>query len=318
MFPLILILSFFITFVPFIQPVYADDEDDYYCRLCDDTHDLSELSFSQKIAIEWNDVLYSGDWFGEKEQNASATFTTEDVLEFDITTNFNTLWTTGETLYTSLMPIGLILCTTYALMELLEEVTNDNVSPEKIVRCLGKICLGVLFVQNGFEFCSFVMAIASSTFSAISSGTASMPTETCLYTNPNFLSNSFTNGMSAMAGLYIPWLIVLLAKVIISIICWTRIVDIMIKIILAPIGMSDIMVTGTRGSGWAFFKKLLTSALQGAVIVGITFCYGEVLRMINAGSTAPGLPRYALTIVCTIVTVAAIIKSQSYAQEIVN
>ena len=94
--------------------------------------------------------------------------------------------------------------------------------------------------------------------------------------------------------------------------------DIMTKIVLAPIGMADIMVAGTRGSGWQFFKKLLTSALQGAIIVGITFSSGQVLQVINAGEAIGGLPKYALAIICTIVTLFAIIKSQTYAQDVVN
>lgn len=323
MLPFMLIFVLFISFISCAQPVFADDttEEDpnlYYCRLCKTSHDVSELSFSQKIAIEWNDILYSGDWFGEQEKNASASLKTEDVLRFDVNGNFATVWSTAEVLYNLLMPIGIILCTTYALMELLEEVTNDNVSPEKIVRTLGKICVGVLFVKNGFLFCTFVMTIASDIFTIISSGAGTIKPDVCLYNDAKFLSHSFTTGMSAMSGLFIPWLIVLLTKFIISIICWTRIMDIMTKIILAPIGMADIMVSGTKGSGWSFFKKLLTSALQGAIIVGITFSYGQVLQIINTNGFTTGLPRYGLAIICTIVTLVAIIKSQSYAQDVVN
>lgn len=338
-FSLFMICLIIFSLLSCVQPVYADDEPEiYYCRICkkaglDYEHDVSELSFSQKVALEWNDILYSGDWFGENEPpaknnstagtdnpsgetNTTPSLTTEDVLKFDTQSNFATLWSTAEMIYNLVKPIGIILCVVYALMELLEEVTTDNVSPEKIVRTLTKICIGVLFVQNGFKFCTFVVETASAVFNILSAGTAGMDANNCLL--KTLKNNSFTQGMTLMSGLFIPWLISLLTQFIVSIICWVRIMDIMVKIILAPIGMSDIMVTGTRGTGWAFFKKLLVSALQGAVILGITFCYGQILTLVNSGAVTTGLPAYGLAIIGAVVTLAAIIKSQSYAQDIVN
>ena len=121
-----------------------------------------------------------------------------------------------------------------------------------------------------------------------------------------------------MSGTYIPWLIVLVTKFIISIMCWTRVLDIMIRIILAPVGMADIMVSGTRGSGWAFFKRLMVSTIQGAVIIAIMYAYSQVLSVINNSATGTGLPAYGLAIICTCVTLFAILKSQSYAQDVIN
>ena len=54
-----------------IQQVYAFGPDTYDCRICGTTHDISELAYTQKIAIEWHDILYSADWFGDKESNAT-------------------------------------------------------------------------------------------------------------------------------------------------------------------------------------------------------------------------------------------------------
>lgn len=301
-----------------MMPVFADEPggNNYYCRLCKTDHDVSELSFSQKIAIEWHDVLYSGDWFGEAEKKS--TLSTQSVLAFDVTGNFATVWSTAEKFYNFMMPAGIILCVVYALMELMEQITTDRVNPEMVVRTLGKIVIGVIFIQNGFLFCTFTAKVASQVFSTLAGQSGFNNSDLCLFNNIAFLKRSFTTGMLSMSGTYIPWLIVLVTKFIISIMCWTRVLDIMIRIILAPVGMADIMVSGTRGSGWAFFKRLMVSTMQGAVIIAIMYAYSQVLSVINNSATGTGLPAYGLAIICTCVTLFAILKSQSYAQDIIN
>lgn len=314
-FTAIIMMAF--TSFAMIQPVNAVAPWDttYDCRLCKTTHDISELSFTQKIAIEWHDVLYSGDWFGEAENNS--TLSTTDVLKFDGGT-FATVWSTAESLYNTMIPIGVILCVAYAMMELMEQSTTDRINPETVVRTLGKLILGTLLIKNGFQLCSITVGISSTAFQQLTAATGLNQTGACLYNAAEFMTENFCAGALSMSETMLPFLIVLITKVIISIICWTRVIDIMIRVILAPIGMSDIMVQGTKGSGWAFFKRLCVSAFQGTVIVGIMFGYATILRAIEQNAVNTNLPSYGLAVILAAVTLFSVLKSQAYAQDIVG
>ena len=55
---LLLVISVFCLFV---VPVFADEEDTaHVCQICGETHDLSQLSFTNKIAYEMSERIYGG------------------------------------------------------------------------------------------------------------------------------------------------------------------------------------------------------------------------------------------------------------------
>jgi hypothetical protein len=312
-------VTMIITSFSMMQPVYAiwPWENTYDCRICGETHDVSELAYTQKVAIEWHDVLYSGDWFGEAE--SGATLSTVDVLKFD-GGRFSTVWSTAETLYGIIRPAGVLLCFIYAMMELIEKSTTDSVSPEMVVRSLAKLLLGILIVQNGFQFCSITVGISSTAFEQLTAATGFNKTGlSCLYVDAaTFLTEDFCAGALSMSETMLPFIIVFITKIIIAIMCWARVLDIMIRVVLAPIGMSDIMIAGTRGSGWAFFKRLLVSAFQGTIIMGIMYGYSIVLQAIEANAVTTNLPSYGLAVILAGVTLFSILKSQGYAQEVIG
>lgn len=336
------ILLFLIVFISsiFVMPIVNADtpcncsvcveernkttpKDGYYCRICSSDasmviHDVGHLSFSQKLALEWNDILYSGDWYGDKEDptKVDETLNVKSVLRFDVNSGtFATLWNLAEVLYNVMIPIGIILASVYVFIELGDKVASDNATPETIVRAFLKIVLATFFIENGFLVCTFIATAATAVFDEIAK-TNVIDATGCLYAD--FPNKDFVKGMAKMSDLFLPWLIMLFTKFIISIMCWARVLDITVKIILAPIGMSDITVTGTKGSGWGFFKKLAGSALQGAIMIAIVKSYAVVLQVIGEMTAMSGVPKFSIVILCAVVTLVAIIKSQGYASEIIT
>lgn len=307
----IFILSLFCLY--FCMPICVMAADMFECNICGVEHDVSDLSFSQKLALEWNDMVYGGDWFNEKDKESS--ITTIAALEFSTTGPLAGIWGLAEGYYNALAPAGIILCVTYALMELMELSTTDQMSPETILRTILKLGLGCLLILNGFTICSFIMALGSDIFTQLQSATSSLSNKTCIY--GELRTPSFCDGMLAMSELFIPYLIVWIAKMIISIICWIRVLNIMVRILLAPIGMSDILVAGTKGSGWKYFKQLSVSIIQGGVIMAIIMCNSIIIQIAQQANQIETLVPYMITIMCTILTLVAIVKSQSYAQDLV-
>ena len=50
-------------------------------------------------------------------------------------------------IYNAILPVGLSLCCLYFLLELYEQTTHDNLTPEHLIRGLVKLFLGVFLLK---------------------------------------------------------------------------------------------------------------------------------------------------------------------------
>ena len=75
--------------------------------------------------------------------------------------------------------------------------------------------------------------------------------------------------------------------VVVYVICWSRVFDIFIRILFAPIGLADFMHGGTNCLAVRYFKKLLASVLQGACIMGVVVSYNAISNSIRGGASGP-------------------------------
>lgn len=297
---------------------YTGERDGYmYCHICREYHNVEKLRGVQITAAKWIDRLYSGDIIGESEGGKVSTY---DILKFDVSSGtLATLWARAKTIYDVMMPIGNLLVIVYVFMELMELVTTDNVNPEMIVRALIKMTVGMMIITNGFDIITDLSKLASQAFNSLTQHTGFTGMEQFCPINGSLVNvgrkPSFAKGFMGMAENFIPYLIAIVIQFCISILCWARVLDIIIKVMFAPIGIADLSTAGTQGSGFAYLKNLFASMLQGAVIVAILIAYGQVLIMVNSTPTE-GIPSYVMMITCSIVALVATFKSQAYASEI--
>ena len=94
----------------------------------------------------------------------------------------------------------------------------------------------------------------------------------------------FFDALPVMFDLFFPYIMLSAAKMAISVVCWMRILDIVIRTVFAPIGMADFMYEGMSGHGFIYLKKMIASALQAAVIIAATRGYAILANMVGAGS----------------------------------
>jgi flagellin-specific chaperone FliS len=129
------------------------------------------------------------------------------------------------------------------------------------------------------------------------------------------VNQNFFQGLVDASTLWIPWLLMLAAGAILSITCWIRVLDIMVRVIFAPIGMADIMNDGTKSSGWMYFKKLLASLLQGSILIATIKAYGMVMVVTQKMS---GLATWAVPIILSFVLISLFFKASAMASDVVG
>lgn len=293
-------------FLIFCIPAYAAP-----CVVCGENHDMAALSGLERTAYDWGCVVYGGQLFDVSDNEED--ITTFDVLQFDTTDKFSGLWSQGEFFYDRLAVIGKLLVFLYCLLEIMEKAMSDFSSPEFFVKCLIKLLVGFMLIDYGYQIIGFIMNLASTVFDKIGGQISNNPAaiENCIYYEVQ--GSGFFDALGTMAGLFFPYLILQLAKIMVSIICWVRVLDIMVRVMFAPIGMADIVSNGLSSSGYRYLKKLGASALQGAVILAIVKAYGLITSLI-----ANSVGGYITMIILALVVVSLMLKSSSIANEVVG
>ena len=275
------------------------------CPMCGNSHDTSKLKFPNNWCYEMSCKVYGGDIISK---------TATEVLEFNVKgTTFNGIWTRGKYYYNSLAVLGKILVTTYVMYDLMTKSAMDNLTPEHIFKGFMRLAVGILLIDNGYEFIGAASEFFTDLFRKIGGKGVSATPGGC-----NFGKMASANIFDAFLDasfIFIPWLIMLAASVIISVTCWSRVLDITVRIIFAPIGMADIINDGTKSAGWKYFKRLCASLLQGSVIVATAKSYGMV---VNVMSKMDGLAAWAMPIIISFVMIFILFKASAFAADIVG
>jgi hypothetical protein len=89
----------------------------------------------------------------------------------------------------------------------------------------------------------------------------------------------------------------------------------MMRVIFAPIGMSDIINDGTRSSGWRYFKRMMASILQGSVIIAAARAYALIMPVIMKMN---GFLAWLMPIVLAFVMIAMMFKASMIANDIIG
>lgn len=278
------------------------------CPLCGSLHPASLKGmddFFYKAACD----VYGGDLFSSDTMGGA--LTTAEVLQFDVNgTHFGPVWSIAETFYNAIASIGELLCIVYCMIRIIELTTADNFTPEKFVMLMIKMIIGIIVVRNGFDIATVCMELATVAYNALSTAPSSgFNADKCNYQE---LKDGGLFEVFDQLSLLIPYFAISIAKIFISVICWFRILDIIVRVIFAPVGMSDLMYEGTQGHGFGYAKKMISSALQAAVIMGIVKSYGAILSMFGAGSS------WLVSIILAFVVVTVSLKAQSMANDIMG
>ena len=296
-FVLVIILSIFASFTIKVEATS--------CPICGGDHDLSALGGMQRTAYDMCCVVYGG---------SSISNDLRETLRFDTTgSKFSGLWARGKGFYESLRVIGELLCIMYGLISLYEKVSQDQHSAEHVFKLFIKIILGVIIIRVGYDAIEAGLAFASGVFDTFASGTTGIGAiKQCKY--DMVLKQSFLEPIGTILSLFIPWIAMQVATIAIHVVCWARVLDIMVRAIFAPIGMADIMHTGMNGNGFTYLKKLVSSALQGAVLFGSMKGYSlivEVTQTLGAGGMM-------VTIVLSFSLISILFKAKTIADDMLG
>jgi hypothetical protein len=220
----------------------------------------------------------------------SNSFTLDSILKFDSATYSTELETIRTGVYPALVGIGELIIAIYFVLELGEMSLNDRLSYESLIFTVVKSLVACLVIANAMDWIILGLDTCSEIFNTLSGTPPNLSTSVykygqCIY--DRIFKGSTVNVLGEVITSSIYCLFIAISYVVIYVICWTRVFDIFIRIVFAPIGMADFMHGGTNCLAVRYFKKLLSSVLQGACIMGVMIAYSAIGSSIRGGATGP-------------------------------
>jgi hypothetical protein len=250
-------------------------------------------------------------------------FDMESVLTFDISSNFNGMWELAETGYRSLIIVGQILASIFFVINLSDKVFSEQFNGEKFFLELAKFFMtliilsefGLTIITYGIDFVGVVftklIALNTNPFTATSSATDCMADKIKQLDNFDCLFEIITN--------ILPYIAMLIAQFCVKLFAWKRILEILVRVICAPIGMADPISGGVNSSGIRYFKKLMALILQGPLIYAVSIAYAVLKDVVSAMAQKGDISfSWIITVLLMAVAVTLIQKTDSLSKELVG
>jgi hypothetical protein len=241
------------------------------CPMCGNLHDLGEIK-KGRFLFKWCSAVYGGSSLKELG------------LAGGLDTNLSGFFAAIGNVYDSIAVVGKILVLIHFSTDLYELYSDDKLTAETFFRSLSKLIIGILIIDVGFDLVLGFLSFSDWIYGKTMDGTAASLAQD--YCNFEFLIQSdMVQRFGEMFTLVVPYALISMALITVQFFVYLRLMDIIVKMLFAPIGIADLSFAGTNGSGFRYLKKLAASALQGAVMVVVLLIQSKLTQGANLFQT---------------------------------
>lgn len=234
---------------------------------------------------------------------------------FSSSGDYGTAFTFIHNIYNDVvMPIGLYLLLIYFIIGITEKVTSDLYSQNQLVKELIKLVVAIFIISNAMDILQVLWHLGSLVLKDIKvqagihgmSVTDTMVTADSIKNGTSAYSKALGEAYKELTGkewgqkigviksvglwfqLVLPYLVAVILKIAVNVICYIRIFEIFIRAMFSPIPLSDFFFQGVHSSGWRFIKKFLAVSLQGFMIFGCVILYSALSTVILEAEAVGG------------------------------
>lgn len=219
------------------------------------------------------------------------------------------VWKVVVAVYGAIEALGYSLITLYCLLDIMEKAQADNLTPELIMRALIKLFIAFFLIKNGLKIIVKLIEIGNALIGAVGTAGAGASSP---YTHVEY---GLFAAIGQLVKVVVPWLLALLAKLVVYLISLSRLVQIGVYAVFAPVGMANIYEGGMNSSGFRYLKKFMAVILQGAIIVAILVVVGKLQQtVINQFGLGELLAGAAIGLM----QLMLIVRSQTWANDVLG
>lgn len=198
------------------------------------------------------------------------------------------------------VPIGLGIMLIWFLVAFIQKAASENVTFETLFLSFTKLIVAKFLIENGLEIFASIWSFGISSINSLETlaasklGTGSyvmltQATKEALWRDLTGCAwkedPGFFAGIFAMIQMFLPWAISLILVVIVNFICYSRLIEMFLRMMVAPIALADFMTEGLHSAGWKYLKSFFAIALQGALIYLISVIFSNFMAGAITGQT---------------------------------
>lgn len=252
-----------------------------------------------------------------------------DILTKSPTTYAST-WSFITDLYNQIfLPLGYAVMLIFFLTALMNKVSMEQFTLEHFMFMFIRLFIVKIALDNGLQIMTYLMNIGNELVSTVSHNSMNLGTN---ITNDVIASLNLNPGDGLMATLslmiqyvltfvkfLIPWLGIAIIKICLQFLCYSRLFEIMIRTVIAPVALGDIFTEGTNGTGFRFLKSYFAICLQGIIIYVICLIFSVVSYDILPTTGIVDYLGASITIlILGIACVSLVFKSLSLSKEVMG
>lgn len=177
------------------------------------------------------------------------------------------------------IPIASVLLCIYFLIDLSEQMTMDRFSSDQFLKMLIKLAFGEFLITNATGFALQFMNIGVAFVKQI--GVLAMAGTSADITREAIDQLGLMDKIAMIVGIIIPFALGFLLKISIFMMCFTRLIEMSLRAMAAPIGVCDIMRGGTNSAGIRYLKRCLGVALQGGLMMLVLIISSEMIKYVT-------------------------------------
>lgn len=239
------------------------------------------------------------------------------------------IWSKISGIYDAVIfPVAIVLLVLFFLIEMTDLVSRDNFTIDHMIKLAIKFVLGLFLMENGLELLQgmfdFGSAITGGITEYLSNNSEGFTADIDGIKASINQGTKMTDGIKRFGQalpLLVPYFGSFIVTILIKVTCWSRVVEIVVRSMMAPIAMADIYSGGTNSNGFRYLRKYLAVCLQGAFIVatliGSAFVKGTILGGGSVSSLTEFTTTYALSLLVFSFSIAALLtKSQGWANDL--
>lgn len=288
----------------------------------------------EEIVLEMFEFIFCGGLFDD----ALTIFTTNPS---DPASDWYGAWSLVNSIYnTYVIPIGLGIMIIWFLVAFMEKAASEQMNFDQIFSLCVKLVVSFYLIQHGMEIFAKLWGLGISLVNELSDGLKEA-TISDMYLDDAWEDISggedwndgdpdlpgFWRSIGAFAQLLFPWLVAGLMSACATFIAYSRMLEMLLRVAVAPIALSDFFRDGLHSNAWRYMKTFLAICLQGFCIllichlysVGISSPIGRPSEVIQGVTSSPSFMDVVVRyFVVSFSALALMFKSLSFCKELIG
>lgn len=236
-------------------------------------------------------------------------------------TDYVTAWEYVEIVYNKIfLPLGYAVMLIFFLTALMNKISMEQFTLEHFIFIFIRLFIVKIALDNGLNIMETLMKVGNNLILSVSGNSLVEGINVTSQIKSNLTYGNMFDQLGLLITLVIPWLGMFISKIFIQVVCYSRLLEIMIRTVIAPVALGDIFTEGTNGTGFRFLKAYFAVCLQGIIMFGICFMFSTISADIIGGiSNFSDIMGFAvIELIMSFACISLVMKSLSLAKEVMG